>query len=381
MYLKGSVRKSAGRVRITAQLIDALNGTYLWADRFDGSLEGVFELQDRVATSVAGVIEPALQAAETARSANRPTNDLTAYDLYLRAIPIVFSAAKRIPEALRLLDQAISRDPGYGPALAWAAVCYFRLCQDGLSDDPQTDCRKGVDLARRALQVADDDPGVLANAAMALAYFGENIGTMIALIDRAVALHPSFARGWYISGLLRLVAGQTDIAIEHMEASLRLSPRAGIGWGIIAIGAAHFVSRRSNEAVPKFLLAIQQDPNYPAPYRFFAATYAQMGRLDEAREVVNRLRGITPVVVPLQNDVPAAPICGLQRASRRLLTRRSEAELPVKSELFGFILRSSCRGDGSATAPLFCGQVRRHCCLRLYRGYTLRLPHCPGSHG
>src|SRR5439155_16331084 len=117
--LEGSVRKAGGGVRITAQLIDALNGAHLWADRFDGSLEDVFDLQDKVASSVAGVIEPALQAAETARSANRPTNDLTAYDLYLRAYAMVFSSRARFPEALRLMEEAIARDPCYGPALAW----------------------------------------------------------------------------------------------------------------------------------------------------------------------------------------------------------------------------------------------------------------------
>src|SRR5213079_3217854 len=126
--LEGSVRKAGNRVRITGQLIDALTGTHLWADRFDGSLDDVFELQDKVALSVAGVIEPALQSAETARSTNRPTNDLTAYDLYLRAYSMVLSSASRYPEALGLMEQAIERDPQYGPALAWAAFCYMRAC-------------------------------------------------------------------------------------------------------------------------------------------------------------------------------------------------------------------------------------------------------------
>jgi TolB-like protein len=120
--LEGSVRKAGGRVRITAQLIDATSGTHLWADRFDGSREDVFDLQDKVARSVAGVIEPALQAAETRRSADRPTSDLGAYDLYLRAYAMVFSSARHYPEALRLTEQAIARDPRYGPALARAAV-------------------------------------------------------------------------------------------------------------------------------------------------------------------------------------------------------------------------------------------------------------------
>jgi TolB-like protein len=170
--LEGSVRKGGNRVRITAQLIDALTGSHLWADRFDGPLEDIFALQDQVAISVAGIIEPALQAAETARSANRPTNDLTAYDLYLRAYPALWTSSRQIPQALRLLEQAIARDPRYGPALAVAALCCFRLLYDDRSDDPGADRLKGADYARRALEVAGDDPGVMANAAYALAFFG-----------------------------------------------------------------------------------------------------------------------------------------------------------------------------------------------------------------
>src|SRR3984893_15774360 len=199
--LEGSVRKAGGRVRITGQLIDATNGAHLWADRFDGSLEDVFELQDRVASSVAGVIEPALQAAETARSTRCPTNDLTAYDLYLRAYAMVWSSARQSPEALRLMEQAIERDPSYGPALAWAAYCCYRLLVDDRSETPEGDRLKGIDFARRALEVAGDDPAVLANAAQALAYFGEDIGTMTALVDRALALNSNFARGWLVSGI------------------------------------------------------------------------------------------------------------------------------------------------------------------------------------
>jgi TolB-like protein/class 3 adenylate cyclase len=223
--LEGSVRKAGGRVRITAQLIDALTGTHLWADRFDGSLEDVFDLQDKVASSVAGVIEPALQAAETARSAGRPTDDLTAYDLYLRSAAMFLSSAVQIPAALSLLEQAIARDPHYGPALGWAAVCCVRLCMDGRSEDLEADSRKGADFARRALQVAGDDPGILANAAMALAYFGEDISAMIALVDHALALHPSFARGWHISGILRHWAGQPNVSIEPSRSENRRAPR------------------------------------------------------------------------------------------------------------------------------------------------------------
>jgi adenylate cyclase len=296
--LEGSVRKAGGRVRITGQLIDAESGAHLWADRFDGLLEDVFELQDKVASSVAGVIEPALQAAETARSAGRSTTDLTAYDLYLRAYAMFLSSARQIPDALRLMEQAIERDPRYGPALAWAAVCCFRLLNDDRSEDWEADRLKGADFARRALEVASDDPGILANAALALAYFGENIGAMIALVDQALALNSNYARGWHIGGLLRIWAGQPDIAIEHLETSLRLSPRVRIGASRTDLGTAYFYSRRFNEAVPRLLLAIQEDPSFPLPYRILAACYAHMGRLDDAREIVERLRAITPVVIP-----------------------------------------------------------------------------------
>ena len=300
--LEGSVRKASGRVRITGQLIEAATGAHLWADRFDGSLEDVFELQDRVALSVAGVIEPALQAAEMRRSAARPTIDLTAYDLYLRALAVFFPSTKeRIFEALGLLEQAIAIDRNHGPALSWASICHMRLVQDGWADAEKTR-PKAIDLARQALQAGQNAPGTVVNAAAPLAYFGEDIGAMIGLVDRALALNPSFARGWLVSGVLRLWAGQPDIAIEHVETALRLSPREPVGHPLFAIGQAYFFKRAFEEAVEKLLLAIQDNPGTAVLYRFLAACYAHMGRLEEARATVARLRAITPLVVP--SDLP-----------------------------------------------------------------------------
>jgi adenylate cyclase len=296
--LEGSVRKAGGRVRITAQLIDALSGAHLWADRFDGSLEDVFDLQDKVASSVAGVIEPALQAAEAARSSGRLTTDLTAYDLYLRAFALVGPSNRRAPDALRLLEQAIVRAPHYGPALALAAVCCSVMVSDGRSEDPDTDRAKGLDFARRALEVAGEDPGVLVNIAASSSYFGEDIETMTALVDRALALNPSFARAWRISGTLRVWAGQPDIAIEHLETSRRLNPRARVGGLSANIGIAHFCRRRFDQALPLLRLAVHDDTSQAGRYRFLAACYAHMGRLDEARETVNRLRVMTAAVMP-----------------------------------------------------------------------------------
>jgi adenylate cyclase len=150
--------------------------------------------------------------------------------------------------------------------------------------------------------VAENDAGILANAAFVLAHFGEDIGAMIGLVDRALALNPSFARGWYLSGLLRLWAGQPDIAIEHVETALRLSPRERMGVPLFVLGQAYFFKRRFDEAASKLLLAIQENPGHPSAYRVLAACYAHMTHLDEARAIVDRLRAITSLVVP--SDLP-----------------------------------------------------------------------------
>jgi TolB-like protein/class 3 adenylate cyclase len=297
--LEGSVRKGGTRVRITAQLIEAETGAHLWADRFDGSLEDVFDLQDKVAISVAGVIEPALQAAEVHRSVARPTSDITAYDLYLRALATYYPITKeRLADALDLLEQAIAIDPHCGPALSLAAMCHMRLVREGWADEPQAATRESVDLARQALQAANEDPGILANAAFVLANFGEDIGAMMALVDRALMLTPSFSRGWFLSGVLRLWAGQHDVAIEHAETALRLSPRERTGTPLSLIGEAHFYKREFDEAAAKLLLSTQENPGYPHSYRVLAACYVHMGRLDDARAIIARLRVMTGHLLP-----------------------------------------------------------------------------------
>jgi TolB-like protein/class 3 adenylate cyclase len=297
--LEGSVRKGGNRVRITAQLIEAETGAHLWADRFDGSLEDVFDLQDRVAINVAGVIEPALQAAEVRRSAARQTTDLTAYDLYLRALATYYPITReRLLQALELLQQAIAIDPRCGPALSLAAMCRMRLVREDWAEDPETASRNSVELARQALQMAEDDPGVLANAAFVLANFGEDIDAMMGLVDRALTLNPSFSRGWFLGGVLRLWAGHHNFAIEHAETALRLSPRERMGTPLSLIGEAHFFKREFDEAAAKLSLSVQENPGYPHSYRVLAACYVHMGRLDEARAIIARLRTITPHPVP-----------------------------------------------------------------------------------
>jgi adenylate cyclase len=266
-------------------------------------LEDIFDLQDKVAVSVTGVIEPTLQVAESRRSAARPTTDLSAHDLYLRALATFFPITKeRILAALELLQQAITIDRHYEPAPSWAAFCHMTVVRDGWTAEPETSRRKAIELARQALEVGENDPRVLVHAALVLGYLGEDIEAMIGLVDRALVLNPSFARGWYVSGLLRVWAGQPDLTIEHIETSLRLSPRERIGATLSTMGMAYFFKHQFEEAVSKLTLAIQDHPGFPPSYRTLAACYAHMGRLDEARAIIARLRAIAPVHV--SSDLP-----------------------------------------------------------------------------
>ena len=157
--------------------------------------------------------------------------------------------------------------------------------------------RAGIELARRALQVAGDDPNVLATVAHVLASLGEDIDVALALIDRARVLNPNFARGWYWSGILRYFAGQPALSLGHFEKYLRLRPRDRWPAYLVGVGIALFLCRRFDEAAAKLQAALQELPSFTQTYRFLAACYAHLGRLDEARELVKRLRLITPAAV------------------------------------------------------------------------------------
>jgi len=199
---------------------------------------------------------------------------------------------------LELLGRAIERDPGYGPALALAAHCHQVLDIIGWSSDPATNRNEGVDLARKALRAAGDDPDVLGRAAFAFGYFGEDLDAAIALSDRARELNPSFALGWFRSGWLRLWHGQPDLAIAHFQTSLRLSPRNPIAASFLGIGVGHFLNRRFEEARAMLLRSLQESPNSVPTHRWLVVCCAHMGRLEEAREMIDRLRLITLDAAP-----------------------------------------------------------------------------------
>jgi TolB-like protein len=298
--VEGSVRKGGNRVRIAAQLIEAESGAHLWADNFDGSLEDVLDLQDQVAISVAGVIEPTLRAAEIRQAADRPRHDPTAYELYLLARRTNYAWEKQdYVEALDRLNAVIKQAPAYGPALALSAWYHMALYGSGWADDPEASRQRAIWLARRAASNASDDAETLGRAAYVLAAGGEDIDAATALMDRSLQINPSFADGWRWSGWLRLWAGcSPDIAIDHLERALRLDPRDPRGETSLPKGIAHFFARRLDQARTMLLLSLQQHPDWVPTNRFLAACYAHLGELDEAKMIIKRLRALTPVVLP-----------------------------------------------------------------------------------
>jgi len=204
----------------------------------------------------------------------------------------------RVIEALHLLEQAIERDQRYGPALSTAAFCHVLMDSNDWPADRETNRRAGVDLARRALQAAGDEPSVVAYAAAVLGYFEPDIDAAIRLMNRSLVLNPSFAFGWLLSGFLKLWAGQPDLAIEDLEHSLRLNPRDRRAFQLKGIGIAHFFNRRFDDAIETLSVSLEELPSYVATYRFLASSFAHLGRLDEAREIIQRLRRLTPILVP-----------------------------------------------------------------------------------
>ena len=293
--LEGSVRKAGERLRITGQLVDAATGAQLWAEKFDGPMADVFELQDQVASAVAGVIDPLLLDTEIQRALQQPTSDLTAYHFYLRSLPLIRAWSPEANlQAIAHLERAVECDPRYGMALASLALCHAHNLLNGWVKDAATERELTIIWARRALEAAPDDPSTVTSAAGALMNTGESIETLKRLVDGALARNPSHAFGWMWSGWMRTLSGESDLAITHFETSLRLDPRATRkAFHLTGIGMCHFFESRFGEACRMLEISFNELPSYSITAWFLAATYTKMGRLDEARKFAKR-RGIAP---------------------------------------------------------------------------------------
>ncbi|MEA2781047.1 MAG: hypothetical protein QOK29_2591 [Rhodospirillaceae bacterium] len=294
--LEGSVRKAANRLRITGQLIEASTGVHLWADRFDGGLEDVFELQDRIASSVIGAIAPKLEQAEIERAKRKPTESLDAYDYYLRGMASVYRWTKDdVGEALRLFYRAIELDPDFAAAYGMAAWCYFWRMANGWTTDRVQETAEVTRLVGRVAELGKDDAVALSFSGLALGYVAGDAEAGAALTDRALVLNPNLAAAWSASGWLRACHGDPDVAIEHFARAVRLSPLDPLKFFMQSFTAfAHFIAGRYDEAWPLAETASREQPHFLSGIRIAAASNAFAGRLDEARRCIARALQLDP---------------------------------------------------------------------------------------
>jgi len=294
--LEGSLRKSATRVRITAQLIDSSTDTNLWADRFEGALEDIFDLQDQVTASVVGAIAPRLEQAEMARAKRKPTDSLDAYDYYLRGMASYYLRTKEgINEALPLFEKAIAIDPSFASAYGMAAWCHAWRKINGWMTDPVRETAQTEQLARRAAELGPDDAVALSRGAHALTFVIGDHDTAASFVDRALALNPNLAGAWYASGWVRVWLGEIDTAINHFGYAMRLSPLDPHSIGMQAGTAfAHFLAGRFDEASSWVQRALWEQTNYLTTLLIAAASYALAGRSSDAQRIVARICELHP---------------------------------------------------------------------------------------
>ena len=296
--LEGSVRKAANRVRITGQLIDSASGVHLWADRFEGALEDIFDLQDQMTASVVGAIAPKLEQAEIERAKLKPTESLDAYDYYLRGKANVHHGTKEaIAEALRLFDRAIALDAHFASAYGMAAWCYVMRKNFGWMTDPARETAELERLAKKAVALGKEDAVALHTGGFALAHVPGHLEAGAALIDRALALDPNLAAAWHVSGWVRIHLGEPEAAIAHMARAMRLNPLDPMLYGMLnGTAAGHFLAGRYDDASSWAEKALREDPTHAPAMRMAAASHALAGRLPQAREVIARLRDADPAL-------------------------------------------------------------------------------------
>src|SRR5262245_54429856 len=307
--VEGSVRKAANRVRIIGQLVDVSNGAHLWADRFEGELANIFELQDQVTASIVGVIAPKLEQAEIVRAKHKPTESLDAYDCYLRGVAslheIYGGSKEAITEALQQFYRATELDPEFASAFGMAAWCYVLRRNYGWGTDDAREIAETERLAQRAVRFAKEDAVALYTGGFALARVAGYLDDGAALIDRALALDPNLAAAWHLSGWVNIYLGKPEIAIDHMARAMRLNPLDPLMYGMQnGTAAAHFLAGRYNEASEWSERALSGHANYLPALRMAAASNASAGRMEELQKAVARIRQIDPELrVSKLNDV------------------------------------------------------------------------------
>ena len=309
--LEGTMRRAGDRVRITAQLIDGQSGSYIWSDHYDGEITDLFDLQDRITESIIGALQPTIRSSEIERARRKRPGNLHAYDYVMRALPSIWAVERATnEEALGLLEQAMALDPSYALPKALAAWCHGQRVPFLWTNHPEEERSAALRLAKEAARLDSDDPLVLTILASAHAV-GREFTEAVPLIDRAVQLDPNSAWAWHHSGWIRNFLNQPDLAIEHFQRSIRISPLDPYNFdAAIGIGIAHFHAERFAEAASWVRQGIAEKPSATWAWRIVAAAYANLGRLDEAREALTRLvqahPGITIAAIK-QASMPPSP--------------------------------------------------------------------------
>jgi adenylate cyclase len=296
--LEGSVRKSGNRLRITGQLIEAESGSHLWADRFDGDLEDVFALQDRITESVVGAIEPSLRLAEIARSKRKPPTDIGAYDLFLQALPHLY-AIRPEPnlQALELLHQALELDPTYAPAQAYLAWGYEERVTRAWGAYGEDDAATAVALARQAIAADRDDAMVMVLAGFTLVMVARDYDQGLEAVNRAREINPNIAFVSFLVGAALVISGYPEEALVNIEDAIRVSPGdPGAFFFHTSAAMSHLMCGRPAEAWEAAKRSARIYPGWDTTYRIMAPALVQLGRLEEAREAVAKLRELAPDV-------------------------------------------------------------------------------------
>jgi adenylate cyclase len=296
--LEGSVRKSANRLRISGQLIDTTSGNHIWADRFDGTIEDIFDLQDKITAHVAGAIEPNLLKAEIERAQHKPTESLDAYDHYLRGLAGVHQWSREgNADALTHFKRAIELDPKFASAFGMAARCYSQRVGFGWVVDRVQEIADAEGLARQAGEIGKDDAVALATAGLALVIVVGAVEDGAAYIDRALVLNPNMAWAWHFSAFARISLGQPNVAIEHAAQAMRLSPQDPQIYAMqFATAAAYFFAGKPDKALSWAEEALRRQPNFFVAICIGTASAALLGKLELAKKLMMRLRQINPTV-------------------------------------------------------------------------------------
>ncbi len=292
--LEGSVRKSANRLRITGQLIDASNGVHIWADRFEGALADVFDLQDEITASVVGAMSPKIEQAEIERAKRKPTASLDAYDYFLHGMATDHDWTREANnEALRLFYKAIEIDPDFASAYGMAAWCYGVRKGCRWMVDQAEEVAEASRLARKAVSLGKDDAVALSRGGWVLAYVAHDLDAGSVFIERALALNPNLAFAWLAIGWLKVWLGEPEVALRHLAHTLRLSPFDSL-LPRNAIAFANFLAGDYDKASSVAAQVLREKPDFPLTLRYAAASNALGGRLKEAEQAMAHLRQIDP---------------------------------------------------------------------------------------